>query len=81
VREAEIFRNDYRNKERRNVFHALEKPLPFVDSKVASLSEEYTERSDEMETLKFNGAILFFIIGSCGIIATLIISRQNRMTR
>ncbi len=81
VREAEIFRNDYRNKERRNVFHALKKPLPFTDPKIAALNEEYTERGDEMETQKFNGVVLFFIIGSCGIMTTLIISRQNRMTR
>ena len=30
VREAETFRNDYRNTGRRIVFHALKKPIPFV---------------------------------------------------
>ena len=81
VREAEIFRNDYRNEKRRNVFHALKKPLPFSDSKVANIDEEFTERKDEVETRKFNGSILFLIIGFCLIFSTLIISRQNRMTR
>ena len=38
VREAETFRNDYRNEEARNVFLALKKPIPFVTKERASLA-------------------------------------------
>jgi len=81
VREAETFRNDYRNKEPRNVFYALKKPLPFVSQKPQTLSEKYVERDDELETHKYCGFILVAIVLACGVISTIIISRQNRLTR
>lgn len=80
VREAETFRNDYRNKERRVVFHALKKPLPWA-SQVPSTGAAYVEPTGEIETLKFCGAILMAFSLACGIAATCIISRQNRLTR
>ena len=80
VREAETFRNDYRSKERRIVFHALKKPIPFMAEKVGITPKEYVERDDEVETQKYCGIILAALIIGCGVISTLIISRQNRQT-
>lgn len=80
VREAETFRNDYRNKERRIVFHALKKPLPWAaeEAQPASL---FVEPEGDVETQKYCGFMLVTVIFGCGIASTLIISRQNRMTR
>ena len=64
VREAETFRNDYRNENPRHIFLALEKPLPFLD--------------EEMETMKFCGWVLLIVSLSCGGVAAWVISRQNR---
>ena len=80
VREAETFRNDYRNREKRNVFLALKKPLPFITAKPREQHETYVERDDEIETQKHCGFILVVIILACGVISTIIISRQNRKT-
>ncbi len=80
VREAETFRNDYRNTKPRNVFYALRKPLPFITAGPQPLSEKYVERDDELETHRFSGFILAAIILACGVISTIIISRQNRRT-
>ncbi|MEO5716165.1 MAG: ATP-binding cassette domain-containing protein [Luteolibacter sp.] len=81
VREAETFRNDYRNKEPRNVFYALKKPLPFISEKPLPLSDKYVERDDELETHKYCGFILVSIVLACGVMSTIIISTQNRRTR
>ncbi len=80
VREAETFRNDYRNKEPRNVFYALKKPLPFVSSKPQDPAGKYEERADDIETHRYCGLILGAIVLACGVISTVIISRQNRRT-
>ena len=81
VREAETFRNDYRNKERRNVFYALKKPIPFMSRDDIQMPETYVERDDEMDTERYCGIILITIVLACGIISTLVISHQNRQTR
>jgi ABC-type multidrug transport system ATPase subunit len=81
VREAETFRNDYRDQDRRIVFHSLKKPIPFMRSKSDADVRKYVERDDEIETQKYNGIVLAGIIVGCGVISTLIISRQNRQTR
>ena len=81
VREAETFRNDYRNTDRRIVFHALKKPIPFATQKVGTTVKEYVERDDEVDTQKYCGIILAAIILACGVITTIIISRQNRETK
>ena len=81
VREAETFRNDYRNKEPRNVFYALRKPLPFASSKPHEPTGKYEESSDDVETHRYCGFILGAIVLGCGLISTTIISRQNRRTR
>ncbi|MEO8615433.1 MAG: ATP-binding cassette domain-containing protein [Luteolibacter sp.] len=80
VREAETFRNDYRNKEPRNVFYALRKPLPFASSKTQDPLGAYEERNDDLETHRYCGFILGAIVLACGVISTIIISRQNRRT-
>lgn len=80
IREAETFRNDYRNKERRMVFHALTQPLPWAA--VAPTTElQFAEPVDEIETQKYCGLVLFGIVLGCGVASTLILSRQNRLTR
>jgi energy-coupling factor transporter ATP-binding protein EcfA2 len=81
IREAETFRNDYRNKERRNVFYALRKPLPLATAERDGRAETFVEGQDEIETLRYCGFILATIIVACGVMSTIIISRQNRMTR
>jgi len=80
VREAETFRNDYRNKERKIVFHALQQPLPWAAATPA-VTAKYAEPTDEIGTENFCGIILAGIILGCGVATTLIISRQNRLTR
>jgi len=79
IREAETFRNDYRNKERRIVFHALKKPLPWAKD-LPPPNAAFVEPSDEIDTQKYCAAILLLFITGCGIAATTIISRQNRQT-
>ncbi len=81
VREAETFRNDYRDKQRRIVFHALKKPIPFMTAKTGKTVQEYVERDDEIETQKYCGIILGAIVFACGVLSTIIISRQNRQTK
>ncbi len=81
VREAETFRNDYRNRDRRIVFYALKKPIPFMKQVVAGSPGEYLEQDDQMETDRYCGFILAAIIIACGLITTMAISRQNRQTK
>ncbi len=81
VREAETFRNDYRDTERRFVFHALKKPIPFMPLKKGTTEQDYVERDDEMDTKRYCGFVLAAVIIGCGMLSTLIISRQNRETR
>ena len=80
VREAETFRNDYRNTENRVVFHALKKPIPFIAGRPAT-GAVFTEPEGHMETQRYCGVILGLFIAVCIILSTLIIHRQNRMTR
>lgn len=82
VREGETFRNDYRSKEKRVVFHALKKPIPFLEpADTATHSTAYIEDDSEIETQKYCGIILMSIVLGCGVASTVIISRQNRQTR
>ena len=81
LREAETFRNDYRDQTRRIVFHALKKPIPFMKAKTGASVHEYVERDDEIETRKYCGLVLAGIILGCGGISIIMISRQNRETR
>jgi len=80
VREAEIFRNDYRYNERRVVFHALTKPLPWAPDRPEN-NGTYIEPTDEVDTQKYCGSILLGFILLGGVASTCIISRQNRQTK
>jgi hypothetical protein len=92
VREAETFRNDYRNKEPRHVFLALEKPIPFYEIFSFNSSDpEKTSAADQLrihddaisppgqiETMKFCGAILLLVVLGCCLLSARLIREQNR---
>jgi ABC-type multidrug transport system ATPase subunit len=80
VREAETFRNDYRNKERRIVFHALTQPLPWAAEAPTPVAK-FVEPTDEIDTQQYCAFILLGIVFICGVASTLILSHQNRQTR
>ena len=80
VREAETFRNDYRNATARNVFLALKKPIPFIAKAPPAKPGDPVNDDGLLETQKYCGFLLMGIVGICGIATTLIISRQNRKT-
>lgn len=64
VREAETFRNDYRNEKPRHIFMALKKPLPYT--------------AKEIDTMRFCGSILLAVALGCSALAAWFIGRQNR---
>ena len=86
VREAETFRNDYRNEGLRNIFLALKKPLPFAGAKRPEATSEAGRSTRpwhskwEMETQQYCGLVLIGLVGACWISASLILSYQNRRT-
>jgi hypothetical protein len=47
----------------------------------AADDKPYLDRDDELETQRYCGIILAALILSCGIVTTIIISRQNRQTQ
>ncbi|HVJ47256.1 MAG TPA: ATP-binding cassette domain-containing protein, partial [Luteolibacter sp.] len=75
VREAETFRNDYRNAEARNVFLALKKPLPMFTKK-----RDPKEISSDLdvETQRYSGAVLVLLVIGCAVASSLILFVQNR---
>jgi hypothetical protein len=92
VREAETFRNDYRNKEPRHVFLALEKPIPFydcvtpepkqsTDAKAPSIHKNEVPKGGQIETMKFCGFILLAVSLSCCFLASWFIRTQNRRVK
>jgi ABC transport system ATP-binding/permease protein len=67
IREAETFRNDYRNEKPRSVFLALQKPVPFLDK--------------DLESMRFCGLVLLGVsLGCCGLAAWVIGSQNRRVT-
>ena len=84
VREAETFRNDYRNKELKHVFLALEKPIPFYENLVfLHPDKEQSKRATisqpgQIETMKYCGAILLTVSLGCCLLASWFIRQQNR---
>ncbi|MFK7852257.1 MAG: ATP-binding cassette domain-containing protein, partial [Akkermansiaceae bacterium] len=83
VREAETFRNDYRNEKPKHVFLALEKPIPFYDRlKFFHPDEEENANSTKLpgqiETMKFCGAVMLIVIVFSCSMAAFMIGRQNR---
>ncbi len=81
VREAETFRNDYRNTTPRVVFYGLRKPIPFFTPDEPHNPLDYSEPKGEIETEKYCGIFLATIIFGCGVASTLVISRQNRQVK
>ena len=65
VREAETFRNDYRNTSERNVFLALKKPV----------------FGTQVDSLEFAAGIQLLLVLGCGAASSLILAAQNRRTR
>lgn len=80
VREAETFRNDYRNESRRIVFHALKKPLPWAGPPPPAAAI-YQPNSDEIDTQKYCGLVMLLFITLCCGGSILALSLQNRKTR
>jgi ABC-type multidrug transport system ATPase subunit len=82
VREAETFRNDYRNKEPRHVFFALEKPIPFYDLFSSSSKEPENaypvSPSGQIKTMKFCGIVLLSVSIGCCLLSARFIRQQNR---
>lgn len=83
VREGETFRNDYRNQDRRVVFYALKKPIPFMKADPArfEVGSKFVEGNDQIETQKYCAILLISLVVACGVVSTMILSRQNRETR
>ncbi|MFU8892506.1 MAG: ATP-binding cassette domain-containing protein [Luteolibacter sp.] len=86
VREAETFRNDYRNEGLRNVFLALRKPLPFSHREFDPANPREPIESGpfpkvDIETLRYCGGVLIMFITVCLLLTILAISRQNRRCR
>lgn len=84
VREAETFRNDYRNKKPKHVFLALEKPIPFYQLFVKEEPElekslaDPLPKSGQIETMKYCGIILLSVSLACCLLAAWFIRGQNR---
>ncbi len=80
IREAETFRNDYRNKNVRVVFHALEKPIPFL-AEPPTAATTFREPEGYIDTQRYCGIILLLMTVGCLVISIAFIARQNRLTR
>lgn len=79
IREAETFRNDYRNTHNRVVFHALKKPLPWIAEPPAS-GVVFKEPSGHIDTQRYCGYALIMMILGCILTTIFLVSRQNRQT-
>ncbi len=79
IREAETFRNDYRNTHNRVVFHALKKPLPWIADPPAE-GVVFIEPRGHIDTQRYCGYILAMMILSCILTTIHLVSRQNRQT-
>ncbi|MFD2255458.1 ATP-binding cassette domain-containing protein [Luteolibacter algae] len=89
VREAETFRNDYRNKKPKHVFLALEKPIPFYnrlkflhpDESGAGGNDLSHKLPGQIETMKFCGWLLLAVSLGCAGITAFVIGRQNKSVK
>lgn len=82
VREAETFRNDYRNDDSRNIFLALKKPTPlpqFHNDENGSFPKITFDR--EVDTLECAAVLQVLLVVGCGAAASFILAAQNRRTR
>jgi hypothetical protein len=85
IREAETFRNDYRNAEYRNIFLALKKPLPFAGAKQnappGSADSGPAKPDPELDTLRYCGYLLGSVVFGCWVLTSLALAYQSRRTR
>ena len=84
VREAETFRNDYRNAKPRNVFLGLKKTYVLIEPGVkpdGSKDPDSPGFKLEFETLDTAIVSQLLIVIGCGITASLILAAQHRRTR
>jgi ABC transport system ATP-binding/permease protein len=84
VREAETFRNDYRNEKPRNVFLGLEKTYVLIQPGVrpdGSPDPKSPGIKVEFDTLDTAIVSQLLIVIGCGIAASLILAAQHRRTR
>lgn len=81
IREAETFRNDYRNRHYRDVFLALRKPLPWMQGKPIQHEIDDYDPPYTIETLKYCAFTLLALIAFCLGMTVLTLSRQNRLTK
>ena len=93
VREAETFRNDYRNKKPKHVFLALEKPVPFYQEVISAFEDDgkpevtdlleidVPEKAGQIETMKFCAWVLLGVSLGCSGITAWVVGRQNRAVK
>ncbi|MGB0292049.1 MAG: ATP-binding cassette domain-containing protein [Luteolibacter sp.] len=81
IREAETFRNDYRNRNYREVFLALRKPMPWMVGKPIVHEVDDYDPPYTIETLKYCAFVLLLVITGCLGLTTLTVSLQNRQTK
>jgi len=80
IREAETFRNDYRNTKTRNVFLALKKPLPWAADPIPGKQGVFVKSKYITDTQRYCALFLASIVIGCLIFSIIMISRQNRQT-
>lgn len=84
VREAETFRNDYRNEKARNVFLGLKKSFTLIEPGPQNSGDPQAESKGlvlEFETLDCAIVSQLLIVIGCGVVSSLILASQNRRTR
>jgi ABC-type multidrug transport system ATPase subunit len=80
VGEAETFRSDYRRKNNAHVFLATQRAIGFTAPASATPGQPAPAPAT-LSTLKFTGALLLIFCLVCALVASLIVTRQRRMTR
>ena len=82
VREAETFRQDYRNTEYRNIFLALKKPLPFSGKKKTgeAASADDDDRA-EVDTIRYCAIVLLGTVLACWAVTAFSLTYQNKRVR
>jgi len=84
VREAETFRNDYRNEKPRNVFLGLKKTFVLIEPRLNADGSKNPSSDGvkvEFETLDTAIVSQLLIVLGCGVASALILAAQNRRTR
>ena len=82
IREAETFRQDYRNTEYRNIFLALKKPLPIGrrQNSADDIVSGGNTAGVEVNTIRYCVTVLLTVVLGCWAITSAALARQNRKT-